>query len=71
MAGRHGEALHGEPEPGAGPGGAQPGRRSLGPGGSASFYNNSGSVHLVADVVGWFTPSSNLRLRALTPARLL
>ena len=43
----------------------------LGPGGSASFYNNSGSVHLVADVVGWFTPSSNLRLRALTPARLL
>ena len=43
----------------------------LGPGGNLSFYNNSGSVHLVADVVGWFTPSSNLRLRALTPARLL
>jgi uncharacterized protein (DUF1501 family) len=43
----------------------------LGPAGTLSFYNNSGSVNLVADVVGWFTPSSNLRLRALTPARLL
>ena len=43
----------------------------LGPAGTLSFYNNSGSVNLVADIVGYFTPSSNLRLRALTPARLL
>ena len=43
----------------------------LGPGGNLSFYNNSGTVNLVADLVGWFTPSSSLRLRALTPARLL
>jgi len=43
----------------------------LGPAGTLSFYNNSGTVNLVADVVGYFTPSSNLRLRALTPQRLL
>lgn len=43
----------------------------LGPAGTLSFYNNSGTVNLVADLVGYFTPSSNLRLRALTPARLL
>jgi uncharacterized protein (DUF1501 family) len=43
----------------------------LGPAGSLSFYNNTGSVHLVADVVGHFTPSSRVRLQALTPARLL
>ena len=43
----------------------------LGPAGTLSFYNNSGSVHLVADLVGYFTPSSSLRLAALSPSRLL
>jgi uncharacterized protein (DUF1501 family) len=43
----------------------------LGPAGSVSFYNNTGTVNLVADLVGYFTPSSNLRLLSLTPARLL
>ena len=43
----------------------------LGPAGSVSFYNNSGTVNLVADLVGYFTPSSNLRLQSLTPSRLL
>jgi|CXWL01.1.fsa_nt_gi uncharacterized protein (DUF1501 family) len=43
----------------------------LGPAGSVSFYNNTGSVNLLADLVGYFTPSSNLRLQPLTPSRLL
>lgn len=43
----------------------------LGPGGSLSMFNNAGTVHLVADLVGYFSPSSSLRLQALTPARLL
>ena len=43
----------------------------LGPAGSVSMFNNAGTVHLVADLVGYFTPSSNLRMQALTPARLL
>ena len=43
----------------------------LGPAGSVSLYNNSGTVNLVADLVGYFTPSSNLRLLPLTPERLL
>jgi hypothetical protein len=43
----------------------------LGGAGSVSMFNNGGSVHLVADLVGYFTASSSLRLQALTPARLL
>ncbi len=43
----------------------------LGPGGALSMYNNGGSVHLLADLVGYFTASSNLRLQPLTPGRLL
>jgi uncharacterized protein (DUF1501 family) len=43
----------------------------LGPAGSIGMFNNSGSVHLVGDLVGYFIASSNLRLQALTPARLL
>ncbi|MCU1390907.1 MAG: hypothetical protein JWL72_4245, partial [Ilumatobacteraceae bacterium] len=39
--------------------------------GSVSMYNNTGTVDLIADLVGYFTPSSTLRLQALTPARLL
>ncbi len=43
----------------------------LGPAGSVSMFNNGGTVHLVADLVGYFTTSSNLRLQPLSPARLL
>ncbi|MGD9999171.1 MAG: DUF1501 domain-containing protein [Ilumatobacteraceae bacterium] len=43
----------------------------LGPGGSIGMFNNSGGVDLVGDLVGYFTASSSLRLKALTPARLL
>jgi len=43
----------------------------LGPSGAISLYNYAGTVHLVADLVGYFVPSSNLRLRSLNPARLL
>ena len=43
----------------------------IGPAGSLSMFNNAGSVHLIADLVGYFTASSTLRLQALTPARLL
>ncbi|MEX0848480.1 MAG: DUF1501 domain-containing protein [Ilumatobacteraceae bacterium] len=42
----------------------------LGVGGSIELFNNSGAVHLVGDVVGWFTASSTVGLRPLTPARL-
>ena len=43
----------------------------LGSGGALSLYNNSGSVHLVGDIVGYFDAASNVGLVALTPARLL
>jgi uncharacterized protein (DUF1501 family) len=43
----------------------------VGVGGSIDLYNNSGSVHLVGDVVGWFVPESGVGLEALAPARLL
>ena len=43
----------------------------LGPAGSIGMFNNSGDVHLVGDLVGYFVASSNLRLKALTPYRLL
>jgi uncharacterized protein (DUF1501 family) len=43
----------------------------LGTGGAAALFNNAGSVHLVADVVGYFTPSSTVGLQPLDPSRLL
>ncbi len=43
----------------------------VGLGGSIDLYNNSGAVHLVGDVVGWFEPGSDVGLEALAPARLL
>ena len=43
----------------------------LGAGGALSLFNNTGTVHLVGDLVGYFTPSSNVGLMPLTPARLL
>jgi uncharacterized protein (DUF1501 family) len=39
--------------------------------GAIVLYNNTGTVHLVADVVGYFSPSSDVGLLALDPARLL
>ncbi|MGD9999333.1 MAG: DUF1501 domain-containing protein [Ilumatobacteraceae bacterium] len=42
-----------------------------GVGGTVNFYNNTGSVHLVADVVGYFTPDNDTGLAPLSPARLL
>jgi uncharacterized protein (DUF1501 family) len=43
----------------------------LGPAGSIGLFNNSGDLHLVGDLVGYFVSSSSLRLKPLTPARLL
>ena len=43
----------------------------LGPAGSIGLFNNSGALHLIGDLVGYFVSSSNLRLKPLTPARLL
>ena len=43
----------------------------VGAGGAIDLFNNSGSVHLVGDVVGWFTTTSTVGLEALPPARLL
>ena len=43
----------------------------VGLGGAATFYNNTGTVHLVADVVGHFTPTGGAGLTPLPPARLL
>ena len=43
----------------------------LGPAGSVSIYNYSGTVHLVADLVGYYTTASNMRMQPLTPARLI
>ena len=43
----------------------------IGVGGSVELFNNTGTVHLVADVVGYFTPTSNVGLEALSPVRLL
>jgi len=39
--------------------------------GSIDLFNNSGSVHLVGDVVGWFLPGGDVGLHALAPERLL
>jgi uncharacterized protein (DUF1501 family) len=39
--------------------------------GAFTVYNNSGTVHLVGDLAGYFTPSSNVGFEPLTPARLL
>ena len=43
----------------------------LGAGGAINLYNNSGAVHLVGDLVGYFVPSAPLRLRPMSPTRLL
>ncbi len=43
----------------------------VGVGGSIDLFNNAGTVHLVGDVVGYFSPSSDVGLESLPPARLL
>lgn len=43
----------------------------VGADGAVNMYNGSGNVHLVADVVGYFHPSSNVGLTPVTPSRLL
>lgn len=43
----------------------------VGVGGAIDLFNNSGTVHLVGDVVGWFEAGSDVGLEALPPARLL
>jgi hypothetical protein len=43
----------------------------LGAGGSLSFFNNSGSVDLIGDLVGFYKTSGGSKLQPLTPARLL
>ena len=39
--------------------------------GAVNIFNNTGSVHLIADVVGYFVMSSDVGLNPLDPARLL
>jgi uncharacterized protein (DUF1501 family) len=43
----------------------------VGVGGSIDLYNNNGTVHLVGDVVGWFTTGSTVGMQPLPLARLL
>ena len=43
----------------------------LGAAGNVSFFNNSGSVDLLADVVGYFRDGTSVGLAPLVPARLL
>jgi uncharacterized protein (DUF1501 family) len=43
----------------------------LGNAGDVNFFNNSGSVHLLADVVGYFRDGSSIGMQPLAPARLL
>jgi uncharacterized delta-60 repeat protein len=47
---------------------------AVGAGGRVSLYNLAGSVHLVADVAGWYgdgTEAGGARFHAFTPARIL
>ena len=43
----------------------------LGSAGDVNFFNNAGSVHLLADVVGYFRGGDSVGLEPLVPARLL
>ncbi len=43
----------------------------LGSAGNVNFFNNSGSVHLLADVVGYFRDGTSIGMEPLAPARLL
>jgi len=39
--------------------------------GTVTIYNNSGSVHVLADVVGYFSPASGGAVQTASPSRLL
>jgi hypothetical protein len=45
----------------------------VGPDGRACIYNDTGTTHVIADVVGWFADgaSTGASLNALTPARVI
>ncbi|MEO7371239.1 MAG: DUF1501 domain-containing protein, partial [Ilumatobacteraceae bacterium] len=43
----------------------------LGNAGDVQFFNNTGSVHLLADVVGYFRDGTSIGMAPLAPARLL
>ncbi|MBW3547043.1 MAG: S8 family serine peptidase [Actinobacteria bacterium] len=46
----------------------------VGSGGKVSLHNNSGQIHVIADVVGWYgdgSGTSGARYTPLTPARIL
>jgi hypothetical protein len=43
----------------------------LGTGGDVNFFNNTGNVHLLADVVGYFRDGTSVGMEPLAPARLL
>jgi uncharacterized protein (DUF1501 family) len=43
----------------------------LGNAGDVQFFNNTGSVHLLADVVGYFRDGTSVGMAPLAPARLL
>jgi uncharacterized protein (DUF1501 family) len=43
----------------------------LGSAGDVNFYNNAGSVHILADVVGYFRDGESVGMAPLAPARLL
>ncbi|MFN8040317.1 MAG: fibronectin type III domain-containing protein [Acidimicrobiales bacterium] len=44
---------------------------SVGTGGNIDLYNNSGSAHIIIDVVGYFGPSGTSSLIPVTPTRVL
>jgi uncharacterized protein (DUF1501 family) len=43
----------------------------LGGANGVSFFNNAGSVHLIADLAGYFTEQGGVTMEPLVPARLL
>ena len=43
----------------------------LGPGAAVSLYNGSGSVHLIADLVGYSTPTASLNYLPNSPRRVV
>jgi hypothetical protein len=43
----------------------------IGTGGQVTIFNNAGEVHVLADVVGYFRPSTGDRLNSTNPSRIL
>jgi hypothetical protein len=71
LAGWAGPADDVEPQSGPGNGGPNLAIVRLGIAGDVNFFNNSGSVDLLADVVGYFRDGTSVRMAPLAPARLL